>query len=76
MRPSLPRWSTPPALTLDPAWGVVAGEDSKEKLVMGDRAVKLSAASYPTASHVPPTPAEPAIKVCVHGDFIVTSLLE
>jgi hypothetical protein len=44
---------------------VVAGEDSREKVIMADRATKLPAASYPTASHVPPTPAEPVVKVCV-----------
>lgn len=63
MRPSLPQWHTPPVFPLDPAWGVVAGEDSREKLVMADKASKLPAANYPSASHAPPTPAEPAVKV-------------
>eukprot|EP00955_Chlamydomonas_euryale_P004616 49432-Chlamydomonas_euryale.AAC.1 len=49
-----------PRVIIDPAWLVAAGDDSTEAAAMAERAERLPRVSYPTPSHVPPSPAEPA----------------
>ncbi|GAX83414.1 hypothetical protein CEUSTIGMA_g10839.t1 [Chlamydomonas eustigma] len=54
------RWpASVPGFFSDPEWNVAVGEESGERHSQSERAYRLPPVSYPTPSHVPPSPSEP-----------------
>ncbi|CAN6463644.1 unnamed protein product [Victoria cruziana] len=51
------RWQCPPVFVANPAWHVVAGEESKEIEVQNQRQLRVLEAVYPRPSSIPPSPS-------------------
>ncbi|GAQ90604.1 hypothetical protein KFL_006610050 [Klebsormidium nitens] len=54
-------WQVPPAVWLDPAWSVPAGEDSEEASRRTHEAAATLAAVYPSAALIPDQPRAPPV---------------